>query len=101
MRFDNPFFIRETRQLARRLLLVQLLLMAVPCLLGAVLLFAIHLARGRVTPESAVALAVFHSLFCAVAGVIASDRIFGDEHRRGTLQGVLLLPLSPARWLVL
>lgn len=81
--------------------MTQLLLMAVPCLLGAILLLTIHLSRGRVTPQSAIALTVFHSLFCAIAGVFACDRIFGDEHRRGTLQGVLLLPLSPVRWLVL
>lgn len=104
MLFDNPFFLRETRQHARRPLPLQAGLLAVAGGHAFLLLLLLYLwqrhGRGAEVPDPLLGLVVFpHAVLCAAAGVYGTDRIFGEEHRRSTLEGLFLLPVSRGRWL--
>jgi hypothetical protein len=101
---ENPFFTREIRQLSRR---------GLPALFGglgcitfpAVVLLIVALvqllsARRPDPQDDLLALLVLpHVAVCGSAGYYGGDRVFRTEHRRSTLEGVLLLPY-PARQLL-
>ena len=104
MAWENPFVLRELRQLARRPR--PLRIWGVGAVL-ATLLYVLLLLRigpppyqpGYWIPELLLALVPWHAVMCLQAGLYGSNRVFADEHRRATLEGLFLLPASPARWL--
>ena len=100
----NPFFLREARQHARRPLPLQLGLLALTGAFAFVLLLTLHLwnrlGRGPDPPDPLVGFLVFpHVCASLAAGIYGTDRIFGEEHRRSTLEALFLLPLTHGRWL--
>ncbi|MGV3722079.1 MAG: hypothetical protein ACO1SX_14305 [Actinomycetota bacterium] len=104
MSLENPFFVREIRQHVRRPLPVQVGLLAFTGLMSLALLVPLYFwmrDNAKQPPDGFVwFLVIPHLLFCAVAAVYATDRIFGDEHRRSTLETLRLLPISPSRWVL-
>lgn len=104
MTLENPFFRREIRQHVRRPLPVQVGLLAFTGLMTLALLLPLYFwmrDNARQPPDGFVwFLVIPHVLFCAVSAVYATDRIFGDEHRRSTLETLRLLPISPSRWVL-
>jgi hypothetical protein len=104
MLFDNPFFVREIRQHVRRPLPVQLGLLLTAGSTVLVLLLTLHMWRRfgdrPDPPDELLYLVLFpHLLACIAAGVYGTDRVFGDEHRRSTLEALYLLPTDHVRWL--
>lgn len=100
LRLENPFFVREVRQLGHRPLPVQLVLVALVVLMSAS--FGLMVWIRRSNPAAPIQLLVGpHVVLCGFAGAFATDRIFGQEHRRSTLEATLLLPLTALRWLLL
>jgi len=102
MNLENPFLLREIRQHVRRPLPIQVGLLGFSVLMSVAVLLPLFfwLRDGERNPSSGFVwlLVVPHLLFCAVSAVYATDRIFGDEHRRSTLETLRLLPMSPSRW---
>jgi hypothetical protein len=104
---ENPFWTREVRQHAHRPLPVQVSLLAnVAALsfffLGGLLLRASSSALLPFSASDLVNWLLFcHTLCCLTAGAYAADRVFGEEQRRATLEGTLLLPYPPWQWLFL
>ncbi|MCC2672828.1 MAG: hypothetical protein K0Q72_5300, partial [Armatimonadetes bacterium] len=104
MFLDNPFFLRETRQHARRPLPLQLGLLGLTGAFAFVLFMEQYLwnrfGRGNDPPDALIGFMVFpHFLVCAAAGAYGADRIFGEEHRRSTLEALFLIPISHGKWL--
>jgi hypothetical protein len=105
MLFDNPFFVREIRQHVRRPLPVQLGLLATAGSTALVLLVTLYVWRRYGDrpdpPDELLYLVIFpHFLACIFAAIYGTDRIFGDEHRRSTLEALYLLPTAHGRWLL-
>lgn len=104
MLFDNPFFVREIRQHVRRPLPVQLGLLLTAGSMVFVLLLELYVWQRfgdhPDPPDQLLYLVLFpHVLACIAAGVYGTDRVFGDEHRRSTLEALYLLPTAHVRWL--
>jgi hypothetical protein len=106
MLLENPFFVREIRAFGRRgfallawPLLVQAVFLALPLLLME------RATSGRLQPPEAwrgLALVFFglgHAATCGGVGWIVGKRVFGEEHRRRSLDGLRLLTTPPAVWL--
>lgn len=103
-KWENPFFRREARQLARRPGALLIGMLSVSVTLGFALLLCLAWSAKSHRSTSAATgwlLLVPHTALCMVAGVYGTDRIFADEHRRGTLEGLLFLPISPFRWVAM
>ena len=105
MLFDNPFFVREIRQHVRRPLPIQLGLLVTAGSMALVLLLLLYVWRRyghRPDPPDELLYVVLfpHFLACIFAGVYGTDRVFGDEHRRSTLEALYLLPTAHSRWLL-
>lgn len=105
MAFDNPFFVREIRQHIRRPLPIQLGLLATAGSMAFVLLLELYLwhryGRRADPPDELLYPILFpHLLACVFAAVYGTDRVFGDEHRRSTLEALFLLPMAHGRWLL-
>lgn len=102
MPFENPFFTREMRQTVHRPLPLLVGLLAVSGVLGGFILLRVHFRTpGHQAPDVAwTGLLLFlHTLSAVAAGSWGASRVFLDEHRRGTLEGLYLLPLSAHGWL--
>ncbi len=99
----NPFFLREARQHRRSLFAAQLWWLGCILVLSAVFALGLLLAsRGPARQSPAlILLCIAHTILCAITAGYGGDRLFGAEQRAGTLMGVLMLPLPPARWLAL
>jgi hypothetical protein len=103
--WDAPFFLRELREHTRRSGLL-FLLVGIFLAVGVVLFGIVgHAVAGGRSPHpgdregAMVALLGPHFFLCFFAGLYGADRVFGVEHRRSTLEGTLLLPLSGPAWL--
>ncbi len=98
----DPFFLREVRQHRRSLLLIQIWWLICLVVLGglSLLFLAFATGAGPMHQVPATILVALHTCFCVAAGIYGGDRLFGSEHRAGTLGALLLLPITPARWLM-
>jgi hypothetical protein len=104
MPYENPFLIREVRQLLRpsRPLRVWAGGLAGAALFYVYLILRIGpdpAARGAWPREALYSLLPIHVGICVMAGIYGGNRVFAEEHRRDTLEGLLLLPNDPAGWL--
>src|SRR5688572_23691741 len=100
MRFQFPFLKRELRQLFRRTrpLWVWSLGLAFGLLCSGLLFLKVgpFLPHARRWPNEVLYLLLpIHALLCFVGGTYGGNRIFAEEHRRDTLDGLMLLPLRP------
>ena len=105
MKFQFPFLKRELRQLFRRTrpLWVWSLGLAFGLICSTQLFLKVgpFLPHARRWPNEVLYLLLpIHALLCFVAGAYGGNRIFAEEHRRDTLDGLMLLPLRPWRLLI-
>ncbi|MBW3638040.1 MAG: hypothetical protein KY445_16470, partial [Armatimonadetes bacterium] len=109
---ENPFLIRELRQLGRRPRAVQVGLGSAVGVMGAVLLFwvalasngnagAFGLSRREWEPSLLWILGAAHVALCGIAAGYGGYRLLAAEHYRSTLDSIQLLPYHPLRWLLL
>jgi len=108
MRFENPFFLKEIRALSRKafaplswIVLAQVLLVicAFWPLEYQVDLSSDPMLRALRRGMAGLLLAACHGLGCGAAGWILGGRIFVEEHRQQTLEGLQLISAAPWRWL--
>lgn len=110
MLLDNPFLVRELRQLERRPRGVQNSLLACLGIMALALLGAIFFQvqtqtqpANRDARQFVVAglrvLGLSHVLLCGITAAYGGYRLFAVENARSTFESLQILPYSPWRWL--